>query len=87
VRAATQPAKYGPVRALTPERVASVRGMRALGVRVEAIAAAFEVTKRTVYRYLADDATVVEIRCGEWTARHALRPGSPPWRLERWRLR
>lgn len=77
-------ANYREVRARSPEDVATMRALQAAGASVASIAARFEISIRTAYRYLADDASVVTVRAGVWTAQFAVDGERQPRRLTAW---
>lgn len=52
---------HGPRRALTPAAVEEVRRLHGRGRSAESLAAAFDVHKRTIYRYVADPAAHVQV--------------------------
>lgn len=51
---------------------------------MEAIAAAYGVSKRTVYRYLAAGVTEQVVEVAGWRATFAVRCGVAPWRVSPW---
>ena len=51
----------GPRRALSPSAIEEVRELHRRGWSAESLAAAFDVHKRTVYRYVADPAVHAQI--------------------------
>lgn len=76
-------ATLGPVRARMPRQVAEMRRMRARGASMDDIAAAYGVSKRTVYRYLAAGVTE-HVVGGADGARPSRSAGAVPWRVSRW---
>lgn len=63
----------------------SMQQMRDAGVAPEAIAAAFGVSVRTVYRYTDPAIEYSAVVVGAWTARFAVRGDRQPWRVTAWR--
>lgn len=80
-------ANMGPIRARPPAAVAAMRRMHDGGASPAAIAEAYGVSIRTVYRYLDPTLEYFEVQVGAWVADFATRPGSPPWRVGAWRSR
>lgn len=80
-------ANFGPIRARDPKAIAAMDNMRRGGASMTDVAAAFGVSKRTAYRYLAPDLVYVEIVVDGWAATFARRPRHAPWRVGPWRRR
>jgi hypothetical protein len=52
---------------------------------MKAIADAFGLSVRTVYRYLSPAAGWFDVTVGDWTAVFVTEPGRPPVRVSAWR--
>lgn len=78
-------ANYGRLRARTPEQVAEMSRMRRGGASMKAIADAFGLSVRTVYRYLTPAAGWFDVTVGDWTAVFVTEPGRAPVRVSAWR--
>lgn len=72
-------------RTLTPDQATAVRDAHAAGADIGALAAAYSVSRRTIYRTIERLATdeVAEARVGPYRAQYALTPEGPvqltPW--------
>lgn len=74
----------GPVRARRPGQVAEMRRLRAAGVAISAIAYAYELSVRTVYRYLDRGDDDEEVTVLGWRAWFGLSESGQPVRITPW---
>ncbi len=64
-------------RSLTPRQIEAVRASKAQGVSARALAGAYGVCVRTIYRALRTDASFVVVRVGDWHAEFLLTDDGP----------